>query len=156
MKLLQLLFFILIASISFGRPVPEKQTQEIFNDIYRNSTLGHTPSASIDVTLTSTEVSTSEALVEMTEGDTTDFSVDNISDAAYTDLITLSNANREMGIVNNSGGEFILRVDSTDVGYIAPGQTGNVKFSQSAGAVVRIKSVSGTVSEGKLYLNFFN
>ena len=148
-----LVVFISASFFAFGRPLPQKHTAEVLNDVYRDA--NNEPTASLDVTLTATAFSTSETPQEIKEGATVDFTVNNISDASFYDVLTLAENIKSASFVNNSGGAFILRIDAGDVGYIAPGQESSIPLAASAGSVIRIQSVSGTVNTGNIYLNVF-
>jgi len=155
MKNLILIFCLIMSSVLLGaRPNPQKQTAEVLNDVYNDQGTPDDMQGSLNVTLTSTALSITDAPITFKEGSSTDFSVTNVTDAAYTDLLTLSQAVSKMSVTNNSSGGFILRVGAADVGYIAPGEEKYVDFTQALGAVIRIKSESGTISTGNLYLNF--
>lgn len=152
-NLLILLFFSFLVFDVFARPSPPKQSAEIFNDVYRDSL--NTPAASLEVTLTATEFGIVQLPGDMLEGTKISFTATSVTDSAFVDLITLASATKNIQIINNSGGEFYLRLDSSTKGNIAPGQESIQAFSATAGGVVRIQSISGTVSTGTLYLNFF-
>jgi len=151
MKKLIVLF--LIPVICFGRPSPQKQTQEIFNDVYRDSL--NTPEASLEVTLTATEFGIIQLPGDMNEGATISFSSTNVLDSAYTDIMTATVAAKQLQIINNSGGSFYLRGGATVKGVIAPGQESIQPFAISIGDAVSIQSVSGTVSTGNIFVNLF-
>jgi len=149
----KLIILLIMPFICFGRPSPQKQTAEIFNDVYRDSL--NTPSASLEVTLTATEFGIVQLPGDMNEGATITFSSTNVLDSAYTDIITASVDAKQIQIVNNSGGSFYLRAGATDKGVIAPGQESLQPFSISSGSAVSIQSVSGTVSTGNIFVNLF-
>jgi hypothetical protein len=92
----------------------------------------------------------------MVQGSYTDFAVTNITDAAYVNVVTLAQNAAKMSIVENAGGTFILRINTSDVGYIIAGEKTLWDFKVSSGDVIKIKSVSGTVDSGTMALNFFN
>ena len=150
---MKIIFLLFIISVCHARPMPPKQTAEIFNDVYRSGT--DTPSASLEVTLTSTDLGIVQLPDDMSEGSMTDFSVTNILDSAYEDILTLTADMKQLQIINNSGGEFSLRVGATVKGVIAPGQGSLQPISGSTGEAIGIQSLSGTITSGKIYVNSF-
>jgi len=156
MKLLIIIFLCALVPNLYGaRPNPQKTTAEVLNDAYNDLGDLDPMSGSLNVTLTSTALGITTIAKTIKEGTLVDFTTTNILDSGYTDIVTLSNDVQKMSITHNGGGKFVLRVDSADVGYIAPGEVQYIDFAFSTGSVVRLKSVSGTVSSGELFLNFF-
>lgn len=175
MKSLFLIIAIFIAAILFSpfteaaRPNPEKAAQEIFNDIYVDSPVGGESirtTTSIDTTGLATDtnqvtanayLSSIQALLgpQMASGTLVNFVSTNVLDSAYSDIFTAPSSVTFAQVTQNGGGDFYLRVNSTDYGYVYPGEAAYLPMNLATGDVVRIKSVSGTVSTGKLYINYF-
>ena len=143
-----LIFLLIIPLIVIARPNPQKQTAEVLNDVM------NTAEDALTVVQKSGSTFTVAVGGTLTLGASMDFSDTNVSDSAYTTFATLTGDTVQVDITNNSGGSFLLRVGSSDVGVIAPGHATVIGFSNSTGEVVGIKSGSGTVSNGSLFMNF--
>lgn len=169
---LLILLAVVLYAIPFSRaerPSPEKSTQEIFNDIYVDTPTGQESirvQASLDPTGLATagnQVTANAYLAaiqsmlspSMSTGALINFASTNVLDSAYTTIFTAPESIKYAAITQNGGGDFLLRVGSTDYGYIFPGQSNYVPMNLATSDVVAIKSVSGTVSSGKLYINFY-
>ena len=146
------LILFLISFSVFARPIPPKNVNDIANDVYDEAeTL---PAYRVNVQ--AGNISYSPVGFEMVDsGSTISFTSTNVLDSAYVDVKTLEVDIDKVHVVNNSGGAFILRVGSTDVGYIAPGFTDFIDFVLPSTSIIRIKSISGTVSSGNIYFNYF-
>lgn len=174
MKLTILLFLVFIFTLyalpsNAARPSPEKSTQEIFNDIYVDTPAG-SESIRVQATLDPTGLATSGNQttanayllniqnlldVRMASGVLVSFASSPVSDSTYATLYTAPEAIKYAAITQNGGGDFLLRVGTTDYGYIFPGQSNYVPMNIASGSALSIKSASGTVSSGKLYINLY-
>jgi hypothetical protein len=164
------LFITLVYSLPgrAARPSPEKSAQEIFNDIYVD-TVGSEAirtTTTFDTTglATNTNQVTTNAYLaaiqsnmepQMASGVLVNFASTNILDSAYSNIFTAPSSVKWAAITQNGGGDFFLRVGTTDYGYIYPGQSNYVPMNLATSDVVSIKSVSGSVTSGKLYINFY-
>jgi len=151
MKKLIILLLVLLIIMPFSvyaRPNPQKQTAEVLNDVMNSTEDALNVSTKPGQTLTVAIGGT------LGLGASMDFSVTNITDAAFVDFATLTADTAQVDITHNGGGTFILKVDAAEVGVIAPGHVTLMGFSNDAGAVISIKSKSGTVSAGSLFMNF--
>lgn len=156
MRLIILLALTIFALDSFAvRPSPAKTTAEIMNDAYDDFS-GATHTGAVYVTLTDKNLTIGATPRTLTEGVHTDFTVTNIPAGSCTTIYTLTGSTTFMSITHNGGGKFLLCVDGTTVGVLAPGEVQYVNFDQSASSTIGLQSESGTISTGDLYLNFFN
>lgn len=88
------------------------------------------------------------------DGYTQDFSSVNLT-TTFSTIVTLAANLKEIDIVNNSGAEIYIRVTATgDKLIIGKGATRKLGVKGNSGEVVQIASVSGTVTSGKIYVNF--
>ena len=88
-------------------------------------------------------------------GSRIDFASTSVLSSAYTNIVTMPSSATFANIVHNGGGEFYLQVNSTDVGFITPGMASYIPMKLATGDTINIKSVSGTVSSGKLWVNLY-
>lgn len=87
-----------------------------------------------------------------------DFSTDNLT-TTFTAIKTITGGTlKAMDIVNNSGNEIYVRVNSgVNIGVnmlIGAGATRQIGYRGDSGDVVEIATVSGTATEGIIYINF--
>jgi hypothetical protein len=154
MKYLILVLIFVSFNVFAVRPSPQKTTAEVLNDVYDDFD-GATHTAALWVNLVDKSLTITSANTTITEGVHVDFTVTNIAAGSYTTIHTLANNSRYMSITHNGGGKFLLAVNGSAVGVIAPGEVQYVNFYQSAGDTIGLQSESGTISTGDIYLNFF-
>lgn len=83
-----------------------------------------------------------------------DFSTDNLT-TTFTAIKTITGGTlKAMDVVNNSGNEIKIRVDSGVEMLIGAGATRQIGYRGLSDDVVEIATVSGTATEGIIYINF--